>query len=365
MKILIIGPFSPPVSGVSVANDTLFAELSTRHDVDRINFSYPSLKENLGKFSFKKLLYSTKLYFKAFKVIQSDCVYMTPGQTYFGILKYAPFILLSKWFGKKTLVHIHGNHVWRQYELLRGTRKKVYKKLFSMFDQGIVLSESLRKNLEPFLPDSAIHVVYNFVEEEILRELNYLKIEEKLTSELRLLFLSNLMKEKGILDFLQALIILKKREIRFKAIIAGDIDSDSKESIIKLFDELGEDCITYQGVVRGEQKIKLLKDANVFVFPTYYAMEGQPISLLEAMAAGNIVLTTEHAGIPDIFVPGKNGYYVKKKNPEDIASKLVKLESALSDHRSMMAENHKQIGEFYTSKRFSENIEEILLTCKI
>ena len=43
----------------------------------------------------------------------------------------------------------------------------------------------------------------------------------------------------------------------------------------------------------------------------------------------------------------------------------IKLESALSDHRSMMAENHKQIGEFYTSKRFSENIEEILLTCKI
>ena len=50
------------------------------------------------------------------------------------------------------------------------------------------------------------------------------------------------------------------------------------------------------------------------MLPTYYKMEGQPISILEAMATGNVILTTRHAGIPDVVTDGKHGRFFEKKN---------------------------------------------------
>ena len=53
----------------------------------------------------------------------------------------------------------------------------------------------------------------------------------------------------------------------------------------------------YIGIVNGKAKKNLLEWGNVFVLPTFYKMEGQPISILEAMATKNLVVTTNHAGI--------------------------------------------------------------------
>ena len=74
----------------------------------------------------------------------------------------------------------------------------------------------------------------------------------------------------------------------------------------------------YIGVVSGDNKKNLLKWGNIFVLPTFYKMEGQPISILEAMASKNLVVTTNHGGILDIFKDKVNGYLVKKNSIKSI-----------------------------------------------
>ena len=359
-KTLIIGPFSPPITGVSFANETLLEGLK-KNDirVDFINFSYPTLKENIGKFSLKKVLFYINVYFFLYRIPSFDVIYMTPGQTFFGILKYSPFLLISKIFNKKTIIHVHGNHLWKEYENLKGIKKKVFHQIICKFDKGIVLSPKLRKNLTPFMEDENIYEVYNFVEDAILNNVSIKNINQKNINKLNIFFLSNLMKEKGIFDLLNALLILKKKNIPFKAKIAGAIDNSAKHNLNELFKKLKGD-VEYMGIVKENDKFDLLINSNIFILPTFYPMEGQPISILEAMATGNIILTTDHAGISDIFVDKKNGFFINKNDSEDIVKKIKKLMDNSNDIKKIMINNYKEARSKYSVDQFINSIYEII-----
>ena len=179
--------------------------------------------------------------------------------------------------------------------------RDVYRKTIQLCDKGIVLSKSLRKNLTPFLSDNKIFELENFVE-DFLFEGN----KNKNFDKLRVIYLSNLMTEKGVFDLLDSLKILNENNIEFEAKIAGGIDASVEEEIKHKLNDLSH-CVDYLGLIYDQDKKSLLEWGNTFVFPTYYSMEGQPISIFEAMATGNVILTTKHAGIPDVFEEEING----------------------------------------------------------
>ena len=119
-------------------------------------------------------------------------------------------------------------------------------------------------------------------------------------------------------------------------------------------------CVDYLGLVRGEDKKRLLEWGNVFVFPTYYSMEGQPISIFEAMATGNIILTTEHAGIPDVFKEEINGFYIEKKSPNLIATKLKMMAGNMNEYIGICNRNTKEASEKYRVSTFINKLHIIL-----
>ena len=97
IKIIIIGPFPEPISGVSLSNKKvkdIFVS-NKRFSPSYINMTFPIFEERLGNFTFKKFFYFFILNLNSYKIFRVSKVYMTPGQTFFGILKYAPFIILS------------------------------------------------------------------------------------------------------------------------------------------------------------------------------------------------------------------------------------------------------------------------------
>lgn len=356
--ILIIGPFPLPTTGVSLANLIVLEELkkSNTYNVSTINTSFDSFDENLGSLSLKKIWFYLKLQIFVFKVFGNDIIYITPGQTFFGILKYALYIIAATLSRKRIIQHLHGNFLGKQYHLLTGVKKQIFYFLMSKTDKGIVLSESLRSNFEPFIKPENIHVLKNFVIDEL-----FLKdevIQTKNYNELRILYLSNLMAEKGIFDLLEALVILEKRNIPYVAKIAGNIASENKDRATNFFKKLKH--TEYIGVVGKTEKTTLFTWANIFVLPTYYTMEGQPISILEAMATGTAILTTPHAGIPDIFIDGKNGYYVEAQNPSSISEVLQNLISDYKALEKIALFNATQAREEYRISYFINNLKAIL-----
>ncbi len=357
MKILLIGPLPPPITGNSLVNRIItekFIDYFPDIVVDKIDNSFTVLKEDIGRFSFVKVFSYLKRYLMLYKIINAEKIYISIGITFLGVLKYLPFILFAKIFQKEIIIHIHSNHLWKQYELLRGFKKKIFYYILSQANKGIVLSKSLRKNLSPFLKKEQIYILENFAEDFIFDS-----SIKKNTKELRIIFLSNLMIEKGILDLLQALLILQSKGVNFKSKIAGGIDPDKEKEIFSYFSKLS-DNLEYLGVVEGQQKKELLDWGNVFVFPTYYRMEGQPICIFEAMATSNIILTTKHAGIPDVFSDSVNGFYVEKKSPNSIATKLFQIHKSLDSYKYIFKNNKEEANKKYKQERFLRQLYLIL-----
>jgi len=354
-KVLIIGPFPNPISGVSIANkvveEILNADLN--FTVEKINTSYPIFDEQIGEFSIQKFFFYLRINSSFFKVLKNNIIYITPGQTFFGVLKYALFIVAASALRKELIIHVHGNYLGKEYQSLKGFKRVLFYFLVSRFTKGIVLSNSLKHNLTPFLEDKNIFSLPNFAQD-------YLYKEDKkfVKDELRIFYLSNLMKEKGIFCLLNALKNLEKNNIIYKAKIAGNIDQKYSKEILNLFTELKN--TEYIGIVNGDDKKNLLEWGNVFVLPTFYKMEGQPISILEAMATTNLVVTTNHAGISDVFQDKINGYFVEKNNKNSIEKILSYLAANKSELKKIAEYNKTFFLNNFTVDIFKKNLLEII-----
>lgn len=135
------------------------------------------------------------------------------------------------------------------------------------------------------------------------------------------LLVSRMIKEKGIREFVQAARQIKARFPHAQFTLVGPIDNNpgaiTREEIA---------VWEREGVVEyvGEQKDvrPFLARAEVYVLPTYY-MEGVPRSILEALAMGKPVITTDWRGCRDTVIQGVNGYLVPPKSPEKLAQAMA------------------------------------------
>lgn len=354
-KIILIGPFPDPLTGVSLANKVVkrILEESDGFKVDFINTSFPVFEDKVGSFSIKKLFFFLKINLKALRLFRNDIVYLTPGQTFFGITKYMLFILLSTLLKKELIIHVHGNFLGKQYQELKGLKKKLFYFLISKFTKGIVLSESLKNNLLPFLDTSKIFVVENFAQDFLFKDLN-----KDINKELRIVYLSNLMEEKGILYLLDALAVIEDKNISYKAKIAGNIDESLKEKIDFKINKL--ENTSYLGIVYKKEKKELLEWSNIFILPTFYKMEGQPISILEALATKNVIIATDHAGIKDIIKPNIHGYLVKPKSAESIVEPILFLNENKDKIKEIAEFNGVYFKNNFTVQKFKNEILKII-----
>lgn len=358
MKVLIIGPFPKPINGCSLANEILLKQLKFESSisVDIINTSTKNISsENVGHFSFGKVFSFLKVYRKIFDIAKSDIVYTTPGQTFYGIIKYMPFYFYCLMIDKPYIIHIHGNHLGNEYKSLKGFKRWFFSFYINRSSAGIVLSNSLKVNFDGLLVPRKVFIVENFAQDDLVRKIEISKPKDKL----RLLYLSNLMEEKGIIDFLDSLILLKNKGILFEADIAGIIEDESETIIHNKFKEL-QGFIKYHGVVSGQNKIDLLQKSNIFILPTYYRMEGQPISLIEAMAAGNIIVTTNFSGIQDI-ISQDNGYFVPAKSPKSIFETLIGINEKLEECVDRFSGvNIDYVKSYFTEAQFAGKVFNVI-----
>ena len=98
--------------------------------------------------------------------------------------------------------------------------------------------------------------------------------------------------------------------------------------------------------MRGEAKIKALENADVYLFPSYF--EGMPNSVLEAMAMGIPVVTTNVGGLADFFKNEKMGYIIETLEPIVLAGCVEKLFADI-ELRKQISETNIQ----YAKENFS------------
>lgn len=105
------------------------------------------------------------------------------------------------------------------------------------------------------------------------------------------------------------------------------------------------------------------KDADIFIFPTYYHNECFPLVILEAMEQGLSVISTNEGGIPDIIYNGNSGYTVEKNNPMALASAIERLLKDPELSNSMGKAGRKLFEEKFTEEVFEKRMKECLERC--
>ncbi len=351
-KILLIGPVPPPVTGESKCN--YFVLQSFKNNITYINTSTPYFDEKVGQFGWKKVFFNLKKYYFSFKIIKSDIVYATIGQTFLGVLKFMPFFILAKISSKPIVIHIHGNNLRFQYQQLKGIKKILFKKNIQMASKAIVLSDSLKNNLTPFLNNKQINVLPNFID-PLFSDITEPIVLKKDFTKLKIIFLSNLMTQKGIFELLKAFEILEKEKFSYQAVLVGQIDNSIKNSVLSQINKLK--YTTYKGPLYNNDKKQILLDSNLFILPSY--REGQPLSIFEAMITGNLIITTPQPGITDIFNPNEI-FYIPAKNIEALVKQIKKIGLNLSGLKQLSISNHQKIKHDFTPDKFIRDLKHIL-----
>lgn len=149
--------------------------------------------------------------------------------------------------------------------------------------------------------------------------------------QVHLLFIAVGMEEKGLLDAVRALQILRatpglSNRVSFHLSVAGKfLNIREEEKFQSLVKELElSDAVTHLGFVSGERKREAFAKADLLLFPTWYYAESAGLVLFEAMAAGLGIVATKWRALPEFFPPGYPGL-VAIKSPNDIAQAAVQV----------------------------------------
>jgi glycosyltransferase involved in cell wall biosynthesis len=315
-KILMIGPFPPVVNGVTVSNDFLYKSLLSKgNQVSIINTETGKIASMQGdKISLLKIVTFLSIYKNIFKIAGKDVIYMTIGQTFWGIAKYSPFICYCWLASIPYVFHIHGGYLSKCYLSMSRRKQRIINALITKSSCVIALSESLAADIKNVFTKAHVEVVENFYDEALIQP----ALERTEDSMPHFLFLSNLMLGKGILEFLEALIMLQNtHKLDFKVALAGNIEKGMREEIEKRVTQLGNK-IYFFGLADFNKKKELLHWSDIFVLPTWYIMEGQPLSIIESYVTNNIVISTHQGGIKDIS-NYETFFKVDVKNPQMLA----------------------------------------------
>ncbi|HEX8299781.1 MAG TPA: glycosyltransferase family 4 protein [Rubricoccaceae bacterium] len=202
---------------------------------------------------------------------------------------------------------------------------------------GVVfLTEGLADRCAPWIPDAKRLVIPNTIDDAAipgLAEVEAARAEraERLAGphpEIRLLYLSGLVPSKGYPDVLDALAVLRGRGADARATFAGRwASAEAERSFSARTAALGVSAhVTVAGAVSDRAAVRRLYHSHdLFLLPTAYPIEAQPLTVIEALAAGTPVVVTRHAGLPEMVTGGREAEFVGHGAPEQIADAALTL----------------------------------------
>jgi glycosyltransferase involved in cell wall biosynthesis len=169
-----------------------------------------------------------------------------------------------------------------------------------------------------------------------------------------------LIESKGFFDVLRSVPRVLEQTSDVQFVFVGDSSFPEAERAMQWAKEHAvEPNVKFLGPRSGDEKIRIFHESDVFAFPTWYPLEGQPVALIEAMAAGLPVLTTRHATIPDIL--GEDGaLYVNKQDPLDIAAKLLQLLTDDALREKLGRNNQMRFLRCHTADKFAQGVAQVL-----
>jgi len=288
--------------------------------------------------------------------------------------------LFAKQLSKKGLPFIVFFHGWDLEFEAKVTLKysNFFLKSFGQAKKIFVLSEEFKEKIVEWGYKGEVVVITTTVDANLVKNFSQ---EERVqryrnNTTIKILFLSRIVKEKGVFELIEAFEQINKKIKHIKLnFLQNSLESETlvpnkarlKPSVPSFtrclltiagdgeaFEELksrveGKESIELKGYVEGEKKIAILSDADLYILPSY--TEGLPISVLEAMLFGLPVITTKVGGLKRFFQESKMGYFIEPKSSKSIEDAILKI----LKNRTIL-EDTSHFNYQYTQKYLTNNV---------
>ena len=359
--VLLIGPTPPPFHGVAVAVQTLLQScIVEQFRVCHLDLADRRGIQHVNKPDLHDVALFLQQWLKLVNILVRACprlTYLVLSQSTVGFLRDSLLIWPAYLRGSHIVLHLHGGN-FREWFLGRSWFMKVYvQTVLSRVTRVIVLGESLKCQFDGLVEKCRIAVVSNGIDWKA-----YGAPEKSVasSSRYRILHLSTLSHLKGALVLMEAipLVVRRRRDVEF--VFAGPWShTEDKEWAEKYSMQHDiKEHIRFSGQVDGNEKRALFDSADLFVFPGVQ-QEGQPLVVLEAMAAGLPVIFTNRGCLRDTVIDGKSGLEVSINDPCQLADRILWLLDHPNDMKAMGKRARQQYESLYTKERYIENMIDV------
>lgn len=320
-------------------------------NIDHIDINFSSTIQDIGKLSIKKIVYllnvTVKLTRKAL-FHKHDLVYVSIAPRGGAFYRDALFVLILKLCRKKIVFHLHGKGISKNAQTR--WKKAIYRFVFRNADV-ITLSKLLNYDIKAVFSGTP-YVLPNGID---IKPKDITSVVDNQTP-FKFIFLSNLVKNKGIGLLLEAIKELKDYHRRFMVDIVGN-NGDVTIADVKAFvkRESLERIVTVLGPKHGNEKEAVLAQGDVFVFPTFYENETFGLVIIEAMAKGLAVISTPEGAIPEIIEHNINGKLIKPTTKAIKNAMQEFLEMDKEELETIKKKNIKKFMEKYSLSVFERN----------
>ena len=308
---------------------------------------------------------------KLYREILNSPLHLTPRS----------YVRLRDLFKKNRYSAIHAHFGYNGLNILRHAKKYRVPLVvtFHGYDASMMLSDETYKNRLPELFDyaSAIilvskHMIENLNLERWLDKVKIIpctvdpdgfEVREKNSSNvIRILHSGRLVDKKGVPDLIRVFKNLQDNYDNIELHIVGDgRQLESCKQLVQKFKL--EKRVTFYGAVSHNKVKQILSTTDIFVLNSRVGddgdMEGTPVTLLEAMCSKVPVISTRHAGIPDVIEDRVNGLLVDERDNEGLEEALRTFIENPEMRQNCSEKARKTVLENYTVHRMKEKLEQV------
>jgi len=332
-RLLAVGPLPPPINGLSKAFSLLAEGVGQfGWDVKVVDLADRGTGREGSAFRWKRASEIGEVVLRVVRDLpSSSIVYLTISQSRWGFVRDLAILLAAAVARRPVVVHMHGGNFHGFYSGLTRPEQALVRSAMDSVSVIIVLTESLRADFRMCRDWSKRTVaIANTCDIPVGRERRHPG------KRWHFLFLSNLLPSKGYREAIRALVEVANDnpDLSFELSLAGAMvpehpfsDSSSQEADLRrLLDGLPPNLSAhYLGVMNGSAKRALLDAADVFLLPTTYINEGQPIAVIEALRVGLPVIATDWRGIRETLPAAMHQLLATDRTVEAVHDKISAL----------------------------------------
>jgi len=294
-----------------------------------------------------KAQYALKLYFKKNNI---QCVLAEYGTTAAQIYPVCEQLKIP------LIVHFHGYDA-SVHEVIENNREQ-YRKMFAVATYVIGVSQAMVKKLKDLGVDEE-KLVYNTYGPDN----SFFDIERNPDHKPVFFGVGRFVDKKAPYYTIIAFSKVVKRFPEARLVMGGN--GPLLETAINLSRSLGiENKVDFPGVLTPKEVRDYMSNATAFVQHSITAlngdMEGTPVGILEASAAGLPVISTFHAGIPDVIMHEKTGLLCEEHDYEKMAENMLWVLEHPEQAKAMGSAGRKNISENFSMERHLNKLNQLI-----